>query len=91
MCGILHYILDDENPVELVGTLYRALPPGSYVMIHHLLDMEDRAGAAALCQAQMRGGPRAGARNPDEGSMPICSTALELVKPGLVLVPRTGV
>src|SRR5215472_11697432 len=35
MCGILHYILDEENPGQLVGTLYRALPPGSYVFIHH--------------------------------------------------------
>ena len=38
MCGILHYILDDEDPAGLTGTLYRALPRGSYVFIHHLLD-----------------------------------------------------
>jgi len=54
MCGILHYILDEENPAEIVRTLYRTLPPGSYVFIHHLLDMEDPA--AATLQDQMRGG-----------------------------------
>ena len=30
LCGILHYILDEENPAGLTATLYRALPPGSY-------------------------------------------------------------
>ena len=29
LCGILHYILDEKNPAELVATLYRALPAGS--------------------------------------------------------------
>ena len=64
MCGILHYILDEESPAELVGTLYRALPRGSYVMIRHLLDMEDPA--AATLQDQMRGGSggRSSARTP---------------------------
>jgi len=54
MCGILHYILDEENPGGLTGTLYRALPPGSYVFIHHLLDTEDPA--TATLQEQMRAG-----------------------------------
>jgi len=26
LCGILHYILDEENPAQVVETLYRALP-----------------------------------------------------------------
>ncbi len=54
MCGILHYILDEENPAQIVQTLYRAVPSGSYVFIHHLLDMDDPA--AATLQEQMRGG-----------------------------------
>ena len=29
----------------LVQTLYRALPAGSYVFIHHMLDSEDPASA----------------------------------------------
>jgi hypothetical protein len=85
MCGILHYILDDEDPLELVGTLYRALPPGSYVMIHHLLDMEDPA--AATLQAQMRGGlGRAQFRT--KAQIRDLFDGLELVEPGLVLVPE---
>jgi len=84
MCGILHYILDEENPAELVGTLYRALPRGSYVMIHHLLDMEDPA--AATLQDQMRGGlGRAQFRT--HAQIMDLFDGLELVEPGLVLVP----
>jgi hypothetical protein len=84
MCGILHYILDEEKPAELVGTLYRALPPGSYVFIHHLLDMEDPA--AVTLQAQMRGGlGRAQFRTMAQISD--LFAGLEFVEPGLVLVP----
>jgi hypothetical protein len=84
MCGILHYILDDENPVELVETLYQALPHGSYVMIHHLLDMEDPA--AGTLQTQMRGGlGRAQFRT--KAQIRDLFDGLELVEPGLVLVP----
>jgi S-adenosyl methyltransferase len=38
LCGIVHYVLDEEKPAEIVASLARALPPGSYVFIHHLLD-----------------------------------------------------
>ena len=62
MCGILHYILDEENPAGLTATLYRALPPGSYVFIHHLLDTEDPA--TATLQEQMRAGLRAPSSGP---------------------------
>ena len=42
MCGILHYVLDEEDPVGIAGKLYSALPHGSYVFIHHLLDPRTR-------------------------------------------------
>jgi S-adenosyl methyltransferase len=84
MCGILHYILDEENPAELVETLYRALPRGSYVFIHHLLDLEDPA--AATLQEQMRAGlGRAQFRT--RAQIMKLFDGLELVDPGLVLVP----
>jgi hypothetical protein len=46
-----------HDPAELVATLYRALPAGSYVFIHHMLDSEDPA--SATLQAAMQSG-----RNP---------------------------
>jgi S-adenosyl methyltransferase len=84
MCGILHYILDDENPADIVATLYRALPPGSYVFIHHLLELDDPA--SATLQEQMRKGVgRAQFRTLDQ--VRVLFGDLEFVDPGLVLVP----
>jgi S-adenosyl methyltransferase len=54
MCGILHYVLDDEDPAAVVATFYDAPPSGSYVFIHHLLATEDPA--AEVLQEQMRSG-----------------------------------
>ncbi|MGH3204668.1 MAG: SAM-dependent methyltransferase [Streptosporangiaceae bacterium] len=84
MCGILHYVLDEEHPGDVVATLYRALPPGSYVFIHHLLSIEDPA--AAVLQDQMRAGlGRAQFRTMNE--VRELFDGLALVEPGLVLVP----
>ena len=83
MCGILHYILDEEDPAALTGTLYRALPPGSYVFIHHLLDTEDPA--TATLQDQMRAGlGRAQFRT--MAQIRKLFDGLELVDPGVVPV-----
>jgi hypothetical protein len=84
MCGILHYILDEEHPADIVATLYDALPRGSYVFIHHLLQLDDPA--SATLQEQMRSGVgRAQFRTLDQ-VRPLFG-GLELIEPGLVLVP----
>ena len=84
MCGILHYVLDEEHPADVVATLYEALPSGSYVFIHHLLATEDPA--AAVLQEQMRTGlGRAQFRTMDQ--VRDLFGGLDLVEPGLVLVP----
>jgi hypothetical protein len=84
LCGILHHILDSEHPGELTQELYRALPSGSYVFIHHLVDSGDPAIAdvqAALQQGLGRGQFRTWEQVRD------MFDGLELVEPGLVLVP----
>ena len=84
LCGILHYVLDEENPAEVTATLYDALPHGSYVFIHHLLDTEDPA--TATLQEQMRSGVgRAQFRT--MAQIGALFNGLELVEPGLVIVP----
>jgi S-adenosyl methyltransferase len=84
MCGILHYILDEEHPAEIAATLYQALPRGSYVFIHHLLQLDDPA--SATLQEQMRQGVgRAQFRTLDQ--VMVLFDGLELIEPGLVLVP----
>jgi len=84
MCGVLHYVLDDEDPAGLTATLYDALPRGSYVFIHHLLDTEDPA--TATLQEQMRAGVgRAQFRS--MARIKELFGGLELIEPGVVLVP----
>jgi len=83
LCGILHHLLDEEHPAELVAALCRALPAGSYVFIHHLLHSGDPAVAdvqAAFTQGLGRGEFRTRAQILN------LFTGLELVEPGLVLV-----
>jgi hypothetical protein len=63
--------------------LYRALPPGSYVFIHHLLDTGDPA--TATLQEQMRAGlGRAQFRTMTQ--IRELFDGLELVDPGVVPV-----
>jgi O-methyltransferase involved in polyketide biosynthesis len=85
LCGILHHILDSERPEELTGALGEALPPGSYMFIHHLLDSDDPA--ARKVQSALRAGMARGQFR----TLPEIRGFfgdLELVEPGLVLVPE---
>jgi hypothetical protein len=68
----------------LVQTLYRALPAGSYVFIHHMLDSEDPA-SATLQAAMQNGLGRTQFRT--FAQIRELFGGLELVEPGVVLVP----
>ncbi len=85
LCGIVHYVLDDENPARLVAELVDALPAGSYVFIHHLLDTGDPA-AAALQDQMQKGLGRVKFRTLPE--VRALFGDLELVEPGLVPIPE---
>ncbi len=85
LCGILHYLTDEEHPAALVAALSRALPPGSCVFIHHLLNGEDPATGGLPSAMRRALGPvqfrtRAQIRELFAG--------LEQAPPGLMLVPR---
>jgi hypothetical protein len=84
MCGIIHYVLDADGPAEIVGALVDALPPGSYVFIHHLLDNGDPA-SAELQATMAKGLGRVQFRTMEE--VRALFGDLELVSPGLVQVP----
>ena len=84
LCGILHYVLDEENPAAVLETLYRALPAGSYAFIHHMLDSQDPA-SATLQAAMQKGLGRVQFRT--FGEIGQLFAGLELVEPGVVLVP----
>jgi S-adenosyl methyltransferase len=83
LCGILHHILDEEDPAGLVARYRAALAPGSYLFVHHLVDVGDPAAAAA--QAALRQGMGRGQfRTMDQIAR--FFDGLELVEPGLVPV-----
>jgi hypothetical protein len=52
LCGILHHILDDEDPAGITAAYRAALPSGSYVFIHHLVTNGDPSVAAAQAELQ---------------------------------------
>jgi hypothetical protein len=85
LCGIMHYVPDEDRPAELVAELVDALPSGSYVFIHHLLDTGDPA--AAELQAQMSKG-LGQVRFRTLGEVRGLFGDLPLVEPGLVPVPE---
>jgi len=85
LCGILHHILDSERPRELTATLIDALPSGSFVFIHHLVDSGDPAVAGV--QAAMQAGMDRGQFRSYQEILTMFA-GLELVEPGLVPVPR---
>jgi len=85
LCGILHHLLDAEEPAKVMDVLCQALPSGSYVFIHHLLDAGDPA-IADVQAALRRGLGRGQFRTRDE--ILALFAGLELVEPGLVLVPE---
>ncbi len=85
LCGILHHIRDDEQPTELTRALYAGLPPASHVFIHHLLDSGEPGTAEVQAELQ-QGMGRGQFRTWDQ--VRDLFDGLELVEPGLVLVPE---
>ncbi len=85
LCGMLHYMLDSDGPRELTETLCAALPSGSYAFIHHLLDSGDPA-AAALQRVMQSGTETTRFRSMEK--IRSFFGGLELVPPGLVIVPE---
>jgi S-adenosyl methyltransferase len=85
LCGIVHYVLDEDDPERLVAELVDALPSGSYVFIHHLLDTGEPA-AAALQEQMLKGLGRVRFRTLAEVRRLFGD--LELVEPGLVPIPE---
>jgi hypothetical protein len=85
LCGILHYVLDEEEPARLLRELVDALPSGSYVFVHHLLAAGDEEAAAT--EAVLRQGVgRAQFRSLEQVAGFL--DGLELVDPGVVTVSR---
>ena len=85
LCGVLHHILDDEDPAGITAAYRAALPSGSYVFIHHLVANGD-PGVAAI-QAELQRGTGRGQFRPIE-QIEGFFDGLEMVEPGVVSVTR---
>jgi hypothetical protein len=85
LCGILHHLTDEEDPAGLVARMWNALPPGSYVFIHHLIQVDDPG--AAVAEAALRQGMGRGQFRPVK-EVERMFDGLELVDPGVVPVPE---
>ncbi len=84
LCGIVHYVSDEEDPAGIIARLVAALPPGSHVFLHHLVEAGtpgEKAAEAAMRQGMGRGY----FRTPE--TVGALLTGLDLVEPGLVRVP----
>lgn len=83
LCGILHYLTDDEDPAGAVSRLMAPLAPGSHLFIHHLVSTGDDEGARL--EATLRQGVGSAVfRRVEE--IERFFTGTELVEPGLVPV-----
>jgi hypothetical protein len=84
LSGVLIHVMDDERPAELTAALIDALPSGSYVYIHHLLDL-DHPATIQIKQFMEQALGRVQFRTFDQ--VRELFGGLELVEPGLVPVP----
>jgi hypothetical protein len=85
LVSVIPFLVDDDKPREVIGTLLDALPPGSYIAASHTTaehdpdgwDAVEKAYSAAAIQGQVR----------DSGDFArLAFGGLELVPPGVVLV-----
>jgi S-adenosyl methyltransferase len=85
LAGVLHFVVDEAKPAELVATLTGALPAGSYLVASHISPEHSEQGTTAAQQSMRRSGIPMQTRESDEFAR-LAFTGLELVPPGVVLV-----
>jgi S-adenosyl methyltransferase len=87
LVSVLHMIEDHDDPQAVVARLMAALPAGSYLVLTHVASDIDADAIAEMTrrvnrQVARRATPR------DHAAVLRFFTGLELVPPGLVVVPR---
>jgi hypothetical protein len=87
LVAILHFVLDDERPYELVRELVEAMPPGSYLtMTHFSADLLPPEVLARLGQVRQQIHTVGAMRTRDQFAR--FFAGLELVPPGVVPVTQ---
>src|SRR6201995_554092 len=84
LVAILHLTPDEYGPAQIIATLLRALPPGSYLVASHLTTEHDPAATSAGQQTMREAGMAMQKR--DSGRFAeLAFSGLDLVPPGVVL------
>ncbi|RZQ60970.1 SAM-dependent methyltransferase [Amycolatopsis suaedae] len=85
LCGILHHILDEEDPQNIVDTLREAVPSGSYLFITNFTKLGDSPQSQELERVLLSQLGTGRVRSPEE--LARFFTGLELIPPGIVPLP----
>ncbi|KAB2372748.1 SAM-dependent methyltransferase [Actinomadura montaniterrae] len=85
LVAILHFIVDEQDPGQIVRHLMEALPSGSFLVASHVTPEHDPDGVHGLEQAYRNGGVPAQARTRDAFTA-LAFDGLELLDPGVTLV-----
>jgi hypothetical protein len=85
LVAVLHFIMDDEDPVGIVDRLKQVMVPGSYLVVSHGTSDIDPERAAEAVRTYNKGGARIIARTGEQ--IRRFFDGLELVDPGLVQLP----
>lgn len=85
LCGILHHLLDEEDPQGIVDTLRAAVPSGSYFFITNFTRLGDAPESAELERVLLSQLGTGRVRTPEE--LARFFDGLELLTPGLVPLP----
>ena len=83
--GILHFVVDEEKPAEIVRILVDALPSGSYLVASHITPEHSPKGTTAAQRSFQSAGIPVQPRDSDVFAR-LAFSGLDLVPPGVVLV-----
>jgi hypothetical protein len=85
LIAVLHFIAEEEGPVEIVTTLRKALPPGSYLALSHVTGDFRSAAASDAMAVYQRATSSVTLRS--RGEVARFFHGFDLVEPGLVQAP----
>jgi hypothetical protein len=85
LVAILHFMLDEDKPGDILAGLLSALPSGSYLVATHATGEHDREAWARIERAYREGGIAGQVRDSGDFAR-LAFPGLELVPPGVVLV-----
>jgi hypothetical protein len=83
LLGVLHYVLDDEDPYGIVARLVRAAAPGSYLVVTHLASDIEPEAMAELIKRHNESAPADLATVRSHAEVSRFFEGLELLDPGV--------